>query len=127
MAQFRPVPTDDPVLKQIQDSISSAVNELSREQGLSVIPVSAGTYRVTGSEDVLVCDTSNGQITVLLLNPKAKSKVLTIKKTGQGFNKVLVRSGDDSSTIDGQRQYELSQAYAKVTVVSDGRVYLVIG
>lgn len=127
MAQFRQVKTDDPVLTQVQQNISSVVDELSKLQGLAVVSPVTGTYRVSGAEDVIVADPSNGPVTVLLLDPAAKAKILTIKRTSStSQHKVLVRCGKDSATIDGAKVLELTQAYQRVTVVSDSRSYLVL-
>lgn len=99
-----------------QPSIETSIFELS-EQG-AFITRTSGTYTVSIANPSILCDTTEGNIT-LNLPAAATSKGVDfwIKKISSNHNVII------NGTIDGLSHYDLNVAYSSVVIVSDGSVY----
>lgn len=83
-------------------------------------------YTATTADDLILCNTTGGAITVNL--PAAASstgKVLKIKKTSSDFTAVTI-DGNASETIDGAATTTINTQYEQVTIACDGSNWQII-
>lgn len=84
------------------------------------------TYTVTAENDVIICDATAGAITVNLPTASGIAGVeKTIIKTDAVANVVI--DGYGSETINGSTTKTLTTQYEKVTIISNGTNWLIIG
>lgn len=83
-------------------------------------------YSVTRADSVVLADATGGAITITLLTPVGiKARRYTVKRLNAGANAVTIATA--SGLIDGAATQVLAAQYAKITVVSDGTNWQVIG
>lgn len=121
---FKTVPTDDPVVRQLQENITSLANAIPTSSSPVVVSVSKD-YQVTGQEDVVHVNSQSGPVTITLKSPSSKLRPVTIKQVNlQGsktkVNPVTIVSSDGSKTIAGAASLALDDTgTGSVTLTSD--------
>ena len=107
--------------------VTTLSNAAAGGGALNIVNVSGGgNYTVTGTEDLLLVDTSVSDTTIDL--PAASTKVgepITIKKTTSDINSIIV-DPDGAESIDGQITYSFSAQYESIEIVSDGAGWFVL-
>ena len=85
-------------------------------------------YTAVYDDWVIICDTTNGDVTVTLPTPTAsnKGKMFIIKKTQSSHN-VTINAGDGSVLIDDVTSVTDNAKNGFDEVVSDGTQYWIIG
>ena len=85
-------------------------------------------YSAVYDDWVIICDTTNGDVTVTLPTPTAsnKGKMFIIKKTQSSHN-VTINAGDGSVLIDDVTSVTDNAKNGFDEVVSDGTQYWIIG
>lgn len=91
------------------------------------LPVKTVTadYVVTNQDCVLLCNASNGQITITLPNPsESTGRSLNIKKIDTSTHLVVLEAF--SKTIDNLATYQMKYSMESIVVISDGANYFVL-
>lgn len=85
-------------------------------------------YSAVYDDWLIICDTTNGDVTVTLPTPTAanKGKMFLVKKTTASHN-VTINAGDGSVLIDDQTSITDNTKNGFDEVVSDGTQYWIIG
>jgi hypothetical protein len=85
-------------------------------------------YLAVYDDWLIICDTTNGNVTVTLPTPSAanKGKMFLVKKTTASHN-VTINAGDGSVLIDDQTSITDNAKNGFDEVVSDGTQYWIIG
>lgn len=121
---FKTVPTDDPVVRQLQENITSLANAIPTPSSPVIVSVNKD-YQITGQEDVVHVNAQAGPVTITLKSPSSKLKPVTIKQVNlQGskttVNPVTIVSSDGSKTIAGVASLALDNTgTGSVTLTSD--------
>ena len=84
-------------------------------------------YSAVYDDWLIICDTTNGDVTVTLPTPTAanKGKMFLVKKTTASHN-VTINAGDGSVLIDDQTSITDNTKNGYDQVVSDGTQYWII-
>ena len=123
------------LLDAILDAAKSAGGELGYRAGAIKSDVATyfdvvtktAAYTITTDNRVILCDATSAAFTVTL--PTAvgiEGREFTIVKTDSSVNAVTV-DGNGSETINGATTKALSSQWDKVTVVSDGSNWVIVG
>lgn len=112
---------------QAQDFGGSWQNILGQSSTTYTITNVSTNYSVLTTDQVLLCTSGSGGITLTL--PAASSmtgKQLIIKKVDSGAG-ALVVDGNSSETIDGALTQTISSQYAYMILVSNGTSWFIVG
>lgn len=122
--KFKPVPTADPVMRQVQENIAAFAESLPTSTPPVVVTVSKD-YKILGTEDVVHVDAQAGPVKITLPNPSSTGKPVTIKQVNlQGaktkVNPVTVVSANGQKTIAGAASLSLDDTgTGSVSLTSD--------
>jgi len=128
---FKPVDTPDATIRQLQQNIADAVDQLANQPAppLGVLSISSGRTLV-GNEDVVLVDASQAaaELTLILPAPRLLTRRLTVHVIKAGAFPVTIKTVDipvsTSPTINGAPKVSIpSGQEGTLTVVSDGRVF----
>jgi len=128
---FKPVDTPDPTLRQLQQNIADAVEQLANQPAppLGVLSISAGRTLV-GNEDVVLVDASQAaaELILILPAPRLLARRMTVHVIKAGTVPVTIKAVDipsaTSPTINGAPKVSIAPGQeGTFTVVSDGRVF----
>ena len=87
---------------------------------LSYVGVS-GSYNMTTSDTLIVCDASSGPVTVTLISASGNSgQYVYIKDNGSATTNSVTINPANGETIDGETSLSIIRSYDSVTLVSDG-------
>jgi hypothetical protein len=93
---------------------------------ITPITHSDSPYSATDADWLLLCDTTSGNIDVVLPDPTNNSgKMYVIKKT-QATNQINITAGDGSILIDDSTSHSSNSKNGYDQVVSDGTQYWII-
>ena len=121
---FKTVPTDDPVMRQVQENVSALAKAIPTSTPPVVVTVTSD-YQVKGTEDVVHVNAQAGPIKITLPSPSSGSRPVTIKQVNlQGaktkVNQVTVVSANGSATIAGSPSLALdTTGTGSVSLTSD--------
>jgi hypothetical protein len=118
---FNPVKTGDDTVDRNFQAIAQELETILARR-LECVPAVRGNYRVNGYEDVLVTDSTQAPVQILLLDASAAERPLYIIRPAAGDNSVTVKAITSGQTINGEQTLSLSFGQA-VTLVSDGKRY----
>ena len=106
----------------------TAASTGSSGSALLGVTTKTANYTITGSDDLILGDTSGGTFTLTLPTAAsaASGRVYTIKYTDSGFANALTIDGDGSETIDGDLTKALNTEGEILSVVSDGSNWQVL-
>ena len=110
---------DEYDLNTLQTDVSQAVEALNQaDQPVVTVLQTAKTQALTGSEDYVLVDMSGAlqDVYLLLPDPSAMSRALTVKVTAQGKKSLFVK-GSDTGTVK-VNQASMVQVKDSVTVVA---------
>ena len=110
---------DDTVLQLVFDGTSWY--EVSQRGTVEITQVSSN-YTALPTDDVILCDTTGGSITVTLFS--RKGKVLNIKKIDSTGNTVIVDG--NGSEIDGGPTAVLTVQFETITIVNDNFAWWIL-
>jgi len=105
----------------------TAASTGSSGSALLGVTTKTANYTITGSDDLILGDTSGGTFTLTLPTAAsaASGRVYTIKYTDSGFANALTIDGDGSETIDGDLTKALRTEGETLTIISDGSNWVV--
>lgn len=127
LAEVAPgAPTTDPIIdttydvKVYYDTSDSLLKWDVQEEG-KTLTYTAGTYTLSGTAEVIICDTTAGAIEINLPDPTTnKGRRYIFKKTGIAHDVTIV------GTIDDNGETTINAKNESVTIVSDGTQYWII-
>lgn len=110
--------TSVPTTAAVKDYVDSATSV-----GISVA-TKTGNHTITTADDVILADTSSGNVTITLPDADGITKMFTIKKIAS--ENTLNINTTDSQTIDGSTSVAITVRYESISVVSDNSNWHVV-
>ena len=100
---------------------------VSDKKQRKITAVSATTYALGLTDDVVVCSNTSGCAISLSSASLYNGRVYTIKTTGNSGAADVVITPNGAETIDGGATYTVGDPYGAVTITSNGSTWYVLG